>query len=72
VGKRAVTDGVTAVDGRRIRFDFTFDSRRYRPSLLRPPTEMNLRRARAHLLGIKHRIASGTFSFAEEFPDFAI
>ena len=43
---------------------------RYRPTLLRAPTETNLRRAREHLVGIKERIAAGTFSFAEEFPDF--
>ncbi len=43
---------------------------RYRPTLLRSPTETNLRRAREHLVGIKERIARGTFLFAEEFPDF--
>jgi len=43
---------------------------RYRPSLLRTPTETNLRRAREHLVGIKERIVRGTFLFAEEFPDF--
>jgi Arm DNA-binding domain len=34
------------------------------------PTEANLRRARQQLERIKRSIANGTFSFAEEFPDF--
>jgi hypothetical protein len=34
------------------------------------PTEANLRRAREQLAAIKERITSGTFSFADEFPDF--
>ncbi|MGH7715655.1 MAG: Arm DNA-binding domain-containing protein, partial [Vulcanimicrobiaceae bacterium] len=54
----------------RIRFDFKFEGRRYRPSLLRIPTETNLRRAREQLAGIKERIAAGMFAFADEFPDF--
>jgi hypothetical protein len=40
-------------------------ARRYR----RHP-EANLRRAREQLAGINTRIAAGTFSFAEEFPDY--
>lgn len=55
---------------RRIRFDFMFEGRRYRPSILGVPSEANLRAAREHLAGIKQRIAAGMFSFAEEFPDF--
>ena len=43
---------------------------RYRPTLERAPTEANLRRARLQLKGIKERIAHGTFSFAEEFPEY--
>ena len=65
-----MTGGVTVAGRERIRFDFKFDGVRYRPTLLRTPTESNLRRAREHLVGIKDRIAAGTFSFAEEFPDF--
>ena len=69
MGRKSNTGGVTA--GReRIQFDFKFGGVRYRPTLLRAPTETNLRRAREHLVGIKERIAAGTFSFAEEFPDF--
>ena len=37
---------------------------------MRTPSETNLRCAREHLVGIKERIAQGTFLFAEEFPDF--
>jgi integrase len=47
-----------------------FAGRRYRPSVLRIPNETHLRVAREHLTGIKQRIAAGTFSFAEEFPNF--
>jgi integrase len=43
---------------------------RYRPTLPWTPTETTLRRARQHLIGINTRIAAGTFSFAEEFPDY--
>ena len=54
----------------RIQFTFTLEGVRYRPTLPWAPTEGNLRRARQHLLGIKARIAAGTFSFAEAFPDY--
>ncbi|HEY1890217.1 MAG TPA: DUF3596 domain-containing protein [Steroidobacteraceae bacterium] len=54
----------------RIEFTFSFEGKRYRPTLLMIPTEANLRRARQRLAGIKERIAAGTFSFAEEFPDY--
>jgi integrase len=70
MGRRSQTGGVTAVGARRIRFDFMFEGQRYRPSVLRSPTERNLRRAREQLVGIKQRIAAGTFSFADEFPNF--
>jgi integrase len=46
------------------------DGVRYRPTLERTPNETNLRWARKHLEGIKQRINSGTFLFAEEFPQF--
>ncbi len=70
MGRKAMTGGVTAAGRRRIRFDFTFEGHRYRPSLLRSPTETNLRRAHEQLAGIKERIAAGAFSFADEFSDF--
>jgi integrase len=70
MGKRSQTGGITAVGTRRIRFDFFFEGQRYRPSIMRAPTDLNLRRAREQLAGIKERIAIGTFAFADEFPNF--
>lgn len=64
------TDGVSAAPRGRIRFDFTIDGVRYRPTIQRPPSEANLRRARERLKVIKQEIAVGTFSFADEFPDY--
>ena len=54
----------------RIQFTFQFEGTRYRPTLPWMSTEAGLRRARQHLIGIKARIVAGTFSFAEEFPDY--
>ena len=70
MGRKSKTGGVTAAGRERIQFDFMLAGVRYRPSLLRTPTETNLRRARERLVGIKERITRGTFLFAEEFPDF--
>ena len=70
MGRRSKTGGVNAAGLNRIEFTFTFEDTRYRPTLLMIPTEANLRRARHRLAGIKDRIAAGTFSFAEEFPDY--
>jgi integrase len=70
MGRKSRTGGVTMAGRDRIQFDFMLAGVRYRPTLLRMPTETNLRRAREHLVGIKERIAQGTFLFAEEFPDF--
>ena len=70
MGKRLRTGGAFGVGRCRIRFDFIFDGRRYRPSVLIAPTEANLRRARERLGHIKERIAAGTFSFVDEFPNF--
>ncbi|MFZ0008999.1 MAG: DUF3596 domain-containing protein [Steroidobacteraceae bacterium] len=70
VSRKSKTGGATAAGRNRIRFDFKFDGVRYRPSLPKSPTEANLRGAREHVEGIRQRIASGIFSFAEEFPDF--
>jgi integrase len=46
------------------------DGIRYRPTIRRPPSESNLRRARERLALIKRQIEVGTFSFSEEFPDY--
>jgi len=70
MGRKSITGGVAPAGNSRIRFDFKFEGVRYRPTLVRIPTEINLRWARRHLEGIKQRIANGTFSFAEEFPEF--
>lgn len=43
---------------------------RYRPTIRRPPSEANLRRARERLYAIRQQIEVGTFSFADEFPDY--
>jgi hypothetical protein len=70
MGRRSVSGGVCPAGAARIQFTFKFEGVRYRPTLRRTPTEANLRRAREQLVGIKARIASGTFSFAEEFPGY--
>jgi integrase len=70
MSRKSITAGVTAKGRRRIQFEFRFEGVRYRPTLLRTPSEANLRRAREHLAGIRERIAAGAFSFAEEFPNF--
>jgi hypothetical protein len=51
-----------------MQFDFSIDGVRYRPTLPWIPHEANLRRAREHLPRIKTRIATGTFTFTEDFP----
>lgn len=70
MSKKSISGGVTAKGQRRIQFDFMFEGARYRPTLLRTPSEANLRRARQQLEGMKQRIAVGTFVFEDEFPDF--
>lgn len=70
MGSKWFTGGVTAMPRGRIQFDFHVDGVRYRPTIKRPPSEANLRRARGWLEVIKRRIEDGTFSFAEEFPDY--
>jgi Arm DNA-binding domain len=70
MSRKSRTGGVTAKGKRRIQFEFWLDGTRYRPTLPRIPTEANLRRAREQLAAIKERIRAGTFSFAEEFPNF--
>src|SRR5258708_21583747 len=70
MGRRSVSGGVTPKGKDRIEFVFTYDGVRYRPTIKRIPSEANLRRARLQLVGIRERIKNGTFSFAEEFPDY--
>src|SRR6266404_1868553 len=70
MGSEWFTGGVIAARGGRIQFDFVHNGTRYRPSIKRPPSEANLRRARERLEVIKHHIRLGTFSFEEEFPNY--
>ncbi len=70
MGSKWFTGGVVAAPRGRIQFDFVFDGIRYRPSIKRPPSEANLRRARERLEVIKRQIYLGTFSFEEEFPNY--
>src|SRR3977135_1711052 len=70
MGSKWFTGGVVAAPHGRIQFDFILNGIRYRPSIRRPPSEANLRRARERLESIKHQIRLGTFSFEEEFPDY--
>src|ERR1700693_5848705 len=70
MGSKWFTGGVVALSRGRIQFDFMFEGTRYPPPLRRPPSEANLRRARERLDEIKRQIQVGSFSFAEEFPDY--
>jgi integrase len=70
MGSKWFTGGVVAAPRGRIQFDFRLDGVRYRPTIKRPPSEANLRRARERLEVIKRKIEAGTFSFADEFPDY--
>jgi hypothetical protein len=72
MGRKSRTGGVIAKGTRRIQFEFWFEGVPYRPTLLRTPTEANLREASEQLAGLKPRITAGTFSFAEEFPEFLL
>jgi integrase len=70
MGSKWFTGGVVAASHGRIQFDFVFDGTRYRPSIKRPPSEANLRRARERLEAIKLHIRLGTFAFEDEFPNY--
>jgi hypothetical protein len=48
-GSKWFTGGVVAAPRGRIQFDFIFNGTRYRPSIKRPPSAANLRRARERL-----------------------
>jgi len=70
MGSKWFTGGVAAAPRGKIQFDFIVNGIRYRPSIKRPPSEANLRRARERLEAIKQQIHLGTFSFEEEFPNY--
>jgi hypothetical protein len=69
MGRKSLTGGVIPMR-RRIRFDFRVAGVRFRPTLPWPPTEGNLRRARAYLARINAQIEAGTFCFADAFPHY--
>lgn len=70
MGSKWFTGGVVAAPRGRIQFDFILGGVRYRPTIKRPPSEANLRRARERLEVIKRQIELGIFSFEEEFPKY--
>ena len=53
MGHKSITGGVIPAGLSRIRFDFTVDGHRFRPTLPWIPSETNLQRARTHLARIK-------------------
>lgn len=69
MGRRSKTGGV-APKGDRIQFTFAYSGVRCRPTIGEAPTQTNLKAARRRLVEIRKAIADGTFSFAEEFPDY--
>jgi hypothetical protein len=70
MGRKSMSGGVMSAGLSRIRFDFTVDGHRFRPTLPWIPNETNLQRARTHLARIKAQIAASTFCFADEFPRY--
>ena len=69
MGRRSKTGGV-APKGDRIEFTFVYAGKRRRPTIDQAPTQTNLRNAARRLKEIKREIKDGTFSFADEFPDY--
>jgi len=49
MSRTSIAGGVIPAGANRIRFDFKYEGVRYRPTLLRTPSESNLRWARQHL-----------------------
>ena len=68
--RRLNAGGVTAKGHERIQFDFVLDGVRYRPSVIKRPTDANLQRAREQLEELRERVRAGTFCFENEFPTF--
>lgn len=69
MGRTSKTGGVTA-KGDRIQFTFVYAGKRVRPTIDQVPTQTNLKNAQRRLEAINRDIGNGTFSFAEEFPDY--
>lgn len=69
MGRRTTKGGVTP-KGDRIELTFFIGKKRYRPTIERAPNQVNLRQAAFRLKRIKEQVATGTFVFTEEFPDY--
>jgi len=69
VGRKPTTGGVEP-KANRIQLTFSYRGKRYRPTLDLAPTQANLRHAARRLEEIKHKIRTGSFVFAEEFPGY--
>lgn len=69
MGRKSKTGGVTA-KGDRIQFDFAYRGARRRPTIEQQPTQTNLRAAAKRMQAILQGIRDGTFSFADEFPEY--
>jgi integrase len=72
MGRRSVTGGVRPKGAGRIEVEFTYQGRRYRPTIARKPTPANLRKAHVKLASIDRAISEGTFDFAREFPNYRL
>jgi integrase len=71
-GRRSLTGGVRPKGAGRIELEFTYQGKRYRPTLARKPTLPNLRQAHIKLASIDRAISEGTFDFAREFPNYRL
>jgi hypothetical protein len=56
MGRKSITGGVMPAGTNRVRFDFSIDGKRFRPTLPWTPNETNLRQARSYLTRIKAQI----------------
>ncbi len=59
IGSESFTGGVITAPRGQSQSDFILDGVRYRPTIKRPPSEANLRRARERLKAIKQQIRLG-------------
>ncbi len=72
MGRRSLTGGVRPKGTERIELEFTFQGKRYRPTLPRKPTPSNLRRAYVQLATIDRAIAEDSFDFDLHFPRYRL
>jgi hypothetical protein len=73
MGGKAVLSGVRPKGKNGVELDFSFQGKRYRPTIARVPNEANLRRAHKQLLADSGRLrsvrASALSIFASRWPD---